>query len=411
MSSRDLSSIQDPLDRSDGSLEEDLADSVKKFLLQKAHIGFGFETTGDVVKNTPSDKFPRTSLFPESLSLKARREMETSQLLTLPRLRLPSGCYAHFTVSLKDYISQLKPHPEFKQVLMDALAISDGLERYQEVKRVLSWYGTMFVTSVELGGMKHSTVEKILDGKTTESTVRCNMNVAFGKKFGSAEVEGSVGPSKGANISRLKRNKMNSARCTSIPLVEQSSKAPGFVKWRQSLSNPRKWGVTRVLEVQSAISLIDKDTRLRPALAVFKTPLYRFRNRAGRHTISSDPDPSKLPVNSDGPWVNYGPIGRVFASPLDGTIPCYHIYNVTRHGSNIKRAERNFCIGEDGFWDLGIAFYVHPTRKPGTVQLYRTWNPNFPHDNDWAITEEELAYSKTHGYGPDNGYDCSIYPM
>lgn len=66
---------------------------------------------------------------------------------------------------MKNYLSQLKPHPEFEQAVMDALAISNEQERSEEVKRVLSWYGTMFVTSVELGGMKHSTVEKFLDEK------------------------------------------------------------------------------------------------------------------------------------------------------------------------------------------------------------------------------------------------------
>lgn len=68
-------------------------------------------------------------------------------------------------MSMKDYITQLKPHPEFKQVVMNGLAIANELECTQEIKKVLGFYGSMFVTSVEVGGIEHSTTEKILDAK------------------------------------------------------------------------------------------------------------------------------------------------------------------------------------------------------------------------------------------------------
>ncbi|KAG9031257.1 hypothetical protein FS837_003021 [Tulasnella sp. UAMH 9824] len=443
-------SVHNDIDGQDGSPEEGLADSVKKFLLQKSHIGFGFDTAGDsgprytnrqIVadislpriafthgeegdRNVATAYSSRSSAYLQAGWLDAGLAAKTPWVDVAPQVSLSQTSassesqkhlyitgrysYAHCTVSMKDYISQLKPHPEFKHAVMNALAIPDELERSQEVKRVLSWYGSMFVTSVELGGMKHSTVEKILDEKTTESTVRNDMNAALGKKFGSAEVEGNVGGGTENKQTQTQHNEFDSLH---FHTVGGAIEAPGFVKWRESLSNPRKWGVTRVLEVQSAISLFDKETRLQLALAVFKTPLYKFRNHAGRHTLSTNPDPSKLPVNSDGPWVNYGPIGRVLTAPLEGASPCYYIYNGTHHGFNIKMAERNGFVGEGGFWDMGIPFYVQPTKKPGTVKLDRTWNPNFPHDNDWATTDEERANSKARGYGVDAGYDCYIYPM
>lgn len=73
--------------------------------------------------------------------------------------------FAHCTMSMKDYVSQLKPHPDFKERIMSALATPDELRRTREIKSVLAFYGSMFVTSVEVGGMKHSTTEKILDAK------------------------------------------------------------------------------------------------------------------------------------------------------------------------------------------------------------------------------------------------------
>lgn len=70
--------------------------------------------------------------------------------------------FAHGAIVMKTNSSDLKPHPDFKKAIMDALAITDEKERPKEIQRVLEWWGIMFVTSVEVGGMEHSTIEKTL---------------------------------------------------------------------------------------------------------------------------------------------------------------------------------------------------------------------------------------------------------
>lgn len=100
--------------------------------------------------------------------------------------------FAHIAITMKDYISQIKPHPAFKEAMMNALATESGVERSQEVKKVLQGYGSMFVTSVEVGGMKHSTIEGVQDEKRDESAMKLEMSSAMSAKLKVLDVETEV---------------------------------------------------------------------------------------------------------------------------------------------------------------------------------------------------------------------------
>lgn len=311
--------------------------------------------------------------------------------------------FAHCKLSMRDYISKLKPHPDFEEAIKSALAIPDETERTEEIRRVLDWYGTMFVTSVEVGGMKHSTTEKILDDKTTESSVKMQMSVALGKKF-------AMG---GGTENKQTQQAENEFDSLDFHTIGGAIEASSLDKWRESLSDPRKWGVTRVLEVQSVLSLFDKATQLHIALALFKTPIYQFWNKVEKkHTLSTDPDISKIPTVQGAVWVSYGPIGTVLTVPLDGAVPLYHLYQEAskRHLFTCAMAERNMCLGELGFVDQGIACYVYATEKPGTVLLNRTWN-GVSIDNSYTTSKDELKEVAKTGYLVDGGACGYIYPM
>lgn len=71
--------------------------------------------------------------------------------------------FVNLAVSFTDHVTRLQPHPQLKEDIMNALALDTELKRTREVKRVLSWYGTMFPTSVEMGGKKHLTIRRPID--------------------------------------------------------------------------------------------------------------------------------------------------------------------------------------------------------------------------------------------------------
>ncbi|KIO27307.1 hypothetical protein M407DRAFT_23482, partial [Tulasnella calospora MUT 4182] len=229
--------IQDPEDNSvhidvDGkgfSPRDGLTDSEKQYLLEKSRIGFGFDGAGDegprytyrrVVADIPlarigfayNDEGHREVLATEcsrksaylragwaDASLAAKTPwadvgVEASSSYSSSTSQFQKRAYvtgrynfAHATISMKDYVAQLKPHPEFEKAVMDALATPDEEDRTKEIQNVLKWYGSMFIVSVEVGGMKHSTIERILDEKTTETSAKKEMSVELNKQLGSAE--------------------------------------------------------------------------------------------------------------------------------------------------------------------------------------------------------------------------------
>lgn len=422
----------------DFSMKDGLTDREKVALLQKSHIGFGFDTSGEegprytnrqVVASLPISRIAYT-LYEEgehdvistssslhsaflqagwvSASLAAKTPwVDVGLHGSFSQSSATSDSQAHIyvtgrynytygTVSMMDYVSQLKPHPEFQKAITNALAITNELDRIQEIKKVLSWYGTMFVTSVEVGGMKHSTIEKILDAKTTEASVKAEMSITLGKKFGPAKVGASVEGGMATTQTQQQESEFDSL---TFHTVGGTIEAHSISEWRASLSSPLKWGVTRVLEVQSVLSLFDKETQAKIALAALHVPIYQFRNYTGKHCLSTDPDPSKIIVNSEGAWANCGVLGIGLTVPLDGARPIWHIYD-GRHTYTADLAEKNRLVPGAGFRDMGILCYAYLTQKSGTIPLNRLWQPTFV-DTAHESTNEGIEAQKRYGYSVD----------
>jgi hypothetical protein len=53
--------------------------------------------------------------------------------------------------------SDIKPHPEFENAIQQALTIQNAAKRSEELGNVFSHFGHVYVVSLEMGGMKHST--------------------------------------------------------------------------------------------------------------------------------------------------------------------------------------------------------------------------------------------------------------
>ncbi|KAG8896967.1 hypothetical protein FRC01_011544 [Tulasnella sp. 417] len=429
-------------------------ESVKELLLQRSNIGFGFDpdsedgprfTSRQVVADLP---FSRALFsYKEECGQEVQLTYSSRQAAYLSagwadtkvaaktpwtdtgiqasvfgpitcdtQPERPSHVYVtgqyNFTfrkLSLKD-CNQLQPHPEFNQAILNALAFRDESERSHSVRTVLNRYGTMFPTSVELGGRKYATIKTLLDGRDNESSIRKEMSVVLGRNFGVAEGEaGFLGTSEYAWIP--------------FRTVGGAIEATSFVQWRESLASPRRWTVIKVLEVESVFNLFDRDTRLRIATATSRAPipntpipntpippplpkvaLYQFRNNAGRHCLSTDPDVSKIPVTGDGQWTNQGSLGMALKSPVDGALPLYHLYNGQRHLFTTSDAEKR---NEYGFRDQGIICYVHTTEKPGTLLIRRMLNGSFG-DNVYAKTNE-VDEQRRWGYSVEDSARYYLY--
>lgn len=161
-----------------------------------------------------------------------------------------------------------------------------------------------------------------------------------------------------------------------------------------------------MLEVQSVISLFDKETQTKIVHAFFRAPLYQFRNKAGRHCLGTDSNPSKLPSTNDDPWEVEGTLGMVLTLPLDGTIPLYHLHNKVRHVFTYSVPERTNHSQKWGFEYLGIACYVHATEKPGTIHMRRAWKKSLG-DNSYPTTDEAVKIAEQEGYKIDD-FHCYI---
>ncbi|KAG8906850.1 hypothetical protein FRC01_007877 [Tulasnella sp. 417] len=447
--------IQDPEDNSvhvnvEGkalSHKHGLTESEKQFVFEKSRIGFGFDSAGeggpkytnrkvvaeiplsrigfaysdegvqDIVATDCSRKsaYLRAGWADASLAAKTpwadvgirSSVTDTSLASQLQKRIYVTGRYsiARTTIYMKDYIDQLKPHPEFEKAVKDALAVPNEVDRTKAIQDVLKWYGSMFIVSVEVGGMKHSTLERILDEKTTESSVKAEMSVELNKQFGPAEVEAKVG---GGNENKQALRQESTSTSLQFYTVGGTIEAASFAKWKQSVSLPHTWGVTRVLEVRSVLSLFTKDIQSKIAHAAFETPLYQFMDLAGRHSLSTNPDPSKLCSVQGEKWTKIGIVGTVLTVPLDGAVPFYHLHDNLRHVFTNDLAERDKYISK-GFRYEGIACYVHSTQQPRTVRLNRVWWGAFFYDNAYSATEEEFKSQKQVGYGVDDYFHCYIY--
>ncbi|KIO28181.1 hypothetical protein M407DRAFT_243142 [Tulasnella calospora MUT 4182] len=130
-----------------------------------------------------------------------------------------------------------------------------------------------------------------------------------------------------------------------------------------------------------------------------KVPLYQFRNNAGRHCLSTDPDVSKIPLTSDGRWTNQGSLGMALTLCMDGSVPLYHLYDGRRHLFTTSDAEKR---SESSFRDQGIICYVEPTEKTGTILIRRMANNSFG-DNVY-VKKNEIDEQRRWGYSAEDAH-------
>ncbi|KAG8980970.1 hypothetical protein FRB90_007368, partial [Tulasnella sp. 427] len=85
------------------------------------------------------------------------------------------------------------------------------------------------------------------------------------------------------------------------------------------------------------------------ALAAIRAPLYLLRNRLpkvpekptiGKHCLNTDPDPAKIPFNSDLTYFVWNRIGTILTAPLDGAVPLYLCTDGNRYAFTYQAMER-----------------------------------------------------------------------
>ncbi|KAG8930221.1 hypothetical protein FRC01_003142 [Tulasnella sp. 417] len=413
--------------------QDGLTDSEKQFFLEKSRIGFGFNSDGDVgpkytnrpvVADIPlsrigfdysneahrdivtaycsfSSAFLRAGWTNANLVAKTPwvdGQIDTSFSDSSANSQLQKRVYVtgrhyytHGKIYMKDYVARLEPHPEFEKAVMDALANPNEAERTQEIQDVLKWYGSMFVASVEVGGMKHSTIERTLDEKTTESSAKREMTLELTKQFGPAEVGAKVG---GGNENKQTLTQDNESDSVHFYTVGGAIEAPSLAK------SPIGSHLVQKGHPNQDRPCGLQDTAL-PVQELSRKALFEHRSR-----------PSKLSANYGDQWANDGSVGTVLTAPVDGSgaVPLYHAHDQIRHVFTNDLLERNNHTGSMGFRYDGIECYVHTTPKPGTVRLNRTWRGPFFYDNAYSTTKEALELQKQSGYGVDDYFNCYIYP-
>ncbi|KAI0799558.1 hypothetical protein BC629DRAFT_1496756 [Irpex lacteus] len=172
--------------------------------------------------------------------------------------------------------------------------------------------------------------------------------------------------------------------------------------WQASLADPTAWAVSRTLRVESVISLFDEVTRAKilavvPQAVLFspttpttpsnattatsfrilepttKVPLHRlFSPRSGIHFYTTKSAEVDSAVRVHG--YNYETLAahilpEIDESELTDTVPLYRVHRGTKH---LYTIDLNEVQGGQGH---GLVGYVHATKQPGTVPLYRIFNP------------------------------------
>lgn len=98
-------------------------------------------------------------------SIEASMEMSSSNTTTSSTLYVTGRyLYSKCQVTLPN---GLQPHPDFKNAVMKALDVTDAAQRTNQLAQVFKEYGHVYYSSVEMGGMKHTTSKK-----TRETSVR-----------------------------------------------------------------------------------------------------------------------------------------------------------------------------------------------------------------------------------------------
>ena len=112
------------------------------------------------------------------------------------------------------------------------------------------------------------------------------------------------------------------------------------------------------------------------ARAQEKVPLYRLVCRSGEHFYTASA-PERTKAESEGCKAE-GELGLVYTSQAPGSIPVYRLVSTGKVGGHFltsTSAERAEVIKRFHYRPEGIAFYLLPTQQPGTIAMYRLFDP------------------------------------
>jgi len=274
-------------------------------------------------------------------------------------------------------------HPGFKKAIYDALAIQSRSKRSAQLGEVFRRYGHVYVTSVELGGMKHATCNRNISRHETVDTIALEMKTALSKRFGSAGVGGCPCAECAVEVVESSFEHENFETVGGVTQLEESD----IATWRASLANPVNWSVTRTLCVDSVINLFDEATRekilasvpqaaVEPEISVVpvsKVPLHRlFSPRSGEHFYTTKAAEVDNAVRAYG--YKYETLtAYILSDQAESTVPLFRIHRGTKHLYTTDLAERA-TAGVDNA-SQGTVGYVYATQENGTFPLYRLFNP------------------------------------
>ncbi|KAG8987365.1 hypothetical protein FRB90_003376 [Tulasnella sp. 427] len=283
----------------------------------------------------------------------------------------------------------------------DPLAKDDNVKRTEAIEKVLRYFGIMFPSRVEMGGMKQLTFESDVTAEITAESLKKSMSLKLDSLFGLADI--GVGAGK---ISAETQKEIDQVSASHIQTVGGDIQANNLDEWRKSLSNPLKWSITKVLEVQSVLTLFDKHIQDQIAHLVLKAPLYLFEGSTDpkpqdgqpaptpqpKHTLGTGPNPTQIPFNSDSSWTNVQRLGTVLTGSLDGAVPLYYALNADQKQYVFTVDERD-QFATEGFAKQGVFCFVHNTAKEGTIRLNRLFKDAI---KDYTYTTEEKSQA-SHG--------------
>ncbi|KAG8994519.1 hypothetical protein FRB90_000405 [Tulasnella sp. 427] len=322
---------------------------------------------------------------------------------------------AAVTLFVKGFNTQLKPHPDFLQAIIAALAEDKVEKRTEAVEKVLKYYGTMFPSKVEMGGMKRLTFESKETSQITAESLKTSMSLKLGSIFGLADMGVDAG-----KISAETQKEIDQVSASHIQTVGGDIGANSLDEWRKSLSNPLTWSITRVLEVQSVLTLFEKHIQDQIAHLVLKAPLYMFTGSTTpkspdgqpapqpepKHILVTNPDPTQIPFSSDFSWTNPQRLGTVLTGSLDGAVPLYYALNAEKQFA--FTVDERDAFASAGYGQQGVFCFVYNTAKEGTVRLFRLLKTDVK-DYIYA-TEENLPPLEKDGYAVEYQFKCYIYP-
>lgn len=139
-----------------------------------------------------------------------------------------------------------------------------------------------------------------------------------------------------------------------------------------------------------------------------KVSVYRLYSKARREHLYTASMSERDMVVRDRGYQHPTQIGEIFASPAKDTVPLFRLFRNGEHFYTTDAAERE-CSLLHGAQDQGVLGYVYSNHVPGTIALYRLYQPTL--DDHFYMTSvgvKKLCVS-AHGW-QDEGIACYIFP-